>query len=374
MNTLPANLETVSAVELFSEPEMLNKMIAQIAIVVEEHEPDISTEKGRKEIGSLAYQVSRSKTYIDDKGKEMVSEWKAKAKTVDAQRKHWRDSLDGMRDQIKKPLDDWQAAEDKRLEVHSEAIQQIDLIVSNALMAIESSQVSQAIKNLADHCKRDWQEFDDHAKEKITTAMETLTAKELEIKTREAEQKELEELRAANALREEADRKAKAALEKKEREDAIAQKAADDARVAAEETAAKEKALSEKRELEAKQATEAAERAAEDAKLREQRAIEQAAIDKSVAEKEAQTAAIEAEARAVEKATLAAYAERARIEAEKAAEVAAAAKREANKKHHAKINNEAKADFIEGGLSDDQAKLAVKLLAQKKIRHSVISY
>ena len=39
---------------------------------------DISTEKGRDEIRSMARKIASSKTAIDNMGKELKSEWKAK--------------------------------------------------------------------------------------------------------------------------------------------------------------------------------------------------------------------------------------------------------------------------------------------------------
>jgi hypothetical protein len=73
-------------------------------------------------------------------------------------------------------------------------------------------------------------------------------------------------------------------------------------------------------------------------------------------------------------------AERARIQeierqkAEKQREEAEAAAREADKKHRASINNQAMSALIGGGLSEDQAKLAVKLIASRKVPHIQIKY
>ena len=46
----------------------------------------------------------------------MVSDWKAKAKKVDAVRKHARDFLDGLKDEVRMPLTEWEAAEELRQE------------------------------------------------------------------------------------------------------------------------------------------------------------------------------------------------------------------------------------------------------------------
>lgn len=77
--------------------------------------PDASTEKGRKEIASLAYKVSRSKTAIDDAGKTLVADIKARASKIDAARKKARDTLDALRDEVRAPLTEWEA-EQARIE------------------------------------------------------------------------------------------------------------------------------------------------------------------------------------------------------------------------------------------------------------------
>lgn len=65
---------------------------------------DMNTEKGRKECASVAYAISRSKTAVDDYGKELVSGIKAQAKLIDQIRKPFRDQCDELRDSIRAPL------------------------------------------------------------------------------------------------------------------------------------------------------------------------------------------------------------------------------------------------------------------------------
>ena len=107
-------IETINAVEVFTGTalnELLEKIRAEVATIV----PDVSTVAGRKDVASTAYKVARSKTAIDDAGKELVAEWKAKSAEVDASRKKARDYLDKLRDEVRAPLDNWEA-EQKRIE------------------------------------------------------------------------------------------------------------------------------------------------------------------------------------------------------------------------------------------------------------------
>lgn len=84
--------------------------------------PDVSTDKARKAIKSAAYKVTRSKTLLDDAGKAHVADLKKKTKAIDINRKTLRDGLDELRDEIRKPVDDYEKAEADRLEKIEKAI------------------------------------------------------------------------------------------------------------------------------------------------------------------------------------------------------------------------------------------------------------
>jgi colicin import membrane protein len=61
---------------------------------------DIETDQGRKDIASLAYKVARSKTLIDNTGKDTVADWKKKTKLIDGYRKQARDFLDDLKEKV----------------------------------------------------------------------------------------------------------------------------------------------------------------------------------------------------------------------------------------------------------------------------------
>ena len=56
----------------FVENKNLDSILAEIESLATNFTPDISTAKGRKLIASQAYAVSRTKTFIDGLGKELV--------------------------------------------------------------------------------------------------------------------------------------------------------------------------------------------------------------------------------------------------------------------------------------------------------------
>lgn len=93
----------------FESVEAMDELLANIEKTHGTFEADPEDEEGRKQMRSVALQIAKKKTAIDDKGKALVGEWKRKAKAVDEVRKHARDTLDAMRDKVRKPADDYEA-------------------------------------------------------------------------------------------------------------------------------------------------------------------------------------------------------------------------------------------------------------------------
>ena len=114
-NNILTIVKDKTPLDVFSDGEAISVLLDLIKEEAAKFEPDMSTDGGRKEIASRAYQVSKAKTTLDNLGKQLVSEWKAKAKTVDNQRKTIRDTLDDLRDGIRQPLTDWENAEKERV-------------------------------------------------------------------------------------------------------------------------------------------------------------------------------------------------------------------------------------------------------------------
>lgn len=109
-------LEKSSALEVFTTTSKLEQLINEVKRQVESLVADVDTAEGRKDIASLAYQVARTKTYLDGIGKDLVTEYKELPKRIDAGRKYARDTLDGLKDQVRQPLDEWEAKQ-KRIEI-----------------------------------------------------------------------------------------------------------------------------------------------------------------------------------------------------------------------------------------------------------------
>jgi len=107
----------------------IDYVIEQIKKKCEDFRPEIpellKTEKGRKEIASFAYRVAKSKTMIDNAGAKLTEEWKAKSKKVDTERKKLRDTLDGIKDDIRKPLTEWENEQKAILQKKIDTINEI---------------------------------------------------------------------------------------------------------------------------------------------------------------------------------------------------------------------------------------------------------
>jgi hypothetical protein len=57
----------------------------------------MNDKKERDALKSYAYNLARTKTTVDNYGKELVSGIKAQAAVIDADRKFWRDNMDLLR-------------------------------------------------------------------------------------------------------------------------------------------------------------------------------------------------------------------------------------------------------------------------------------
>lgn len=311
--------------DVFARPEQIDPIIQRIRDEVKAHAPDLSTEKGRKEIASLAYKVSRSKTALDDAGKAMTEEIKKQAGQIDAARKKIRDQLDALRDEVRKPLTDWEAAEALRKQ---SALDAIEAVRSHGLPEeYSSADVAEAAARVkAIEAKPEYAEYLPQIEAARDNTLASLRVMYAAAKKQEDQAAELERLRADAEARAEADRI-------KAEQEAAAQAEADRVKREAEEAEAraKEEAARAAR-IEAEKA-EAARVAAEQEKAAA--AEREAELARQAREAEERHAREMADAKAREEA--AAQAERDRIAAERKAEEDARAKREADAAHRSKI-------------------------------------
>ena len=359
-----------TAMAVFSAENGLEPWLQQIRVEIDGFTPDISSRKGRDAIASMAYKVARSKTALDNVGKQLVDDLKEIPKKIDAERKRVRDTLDAWQEEVRRPLTEWQAAEDKRVDDHNDGIQRLkDLAVF-----AETPTAARVAKVIADlelvAIDDDWDEFvadAAQAKDKSLAALRSLLA------DRTQHEAELAEIAKFNAE--------KAEREQKERDAEITRKAVEQARIDSEQKAQAERDAATRREQELKDQAAAQQRAseqklrdaeaeAERQKLQIQLQAEQAERQKLQAEQD-RVAAEQRQAQAVEQARLdeIARSEQAAAEDRKQAEV-----READKAHKGRINRAALQAFIDGGMPEGCAKKAVILIASRMIPAISIQY
>ncbi|MDZ2011077.1 hypothetical protein M3J48_06230 [Klebsiella quasipneumoniae] len=250
-------IEKKNAMAVFTNNDQLDPLIEAIEKEARSLVPDVTTKKGRDAIASMAHKVARSKTYIDNAGKDLVAELKALPKQIDESRRVVRERLDALKDEVRRPLTEWEAeqerikAEEAMNALHVEALAMNEEFDRQLAARIESDHEMALLMNDA---------FDREQADKAAEAERQRIAHEEEIKrlaaaaaAREIEQRAQREREEA-ALREAA---LKAQAEQAERD-----------RIAAEQKAEADKQAA--IEAERRKAQEEADRIRREAEQREQ--------------------------------------------------------------------------------------------------------
>lgn len=314
-------LERASVQSLFLEPQLMAQILDTIATRAKAFTPNTSTATGRAEIAAMAHKVARSKTFLDDIGKEQVAELKERPKLIDAGRKRMRDYLDALKDEVRDPLTAWEIKE-AELEAAATRKQAADALAAKVAHDHEFA----ILLN---------QQFDQQREAKRLAAAQAIKDHEAQL-IRESEDRRK--------------REATEALEKAKRAKELAAQKLKDAKLQAER---------EKAELEQK-----IKDAAKHAEFLKAEAEARAERDR-VASVAHEKAAIEAE--------------RQRVAKQAEAEAAVKAKREANVKHRQAIELEAKISLLDAALmglllSDSQAETIITAIKEGYISHVSLTY
>lgn len=246
-------IEKKNAMAVFTNNDQLDPLIEAIEKEARSLVPDVTTKKGRDAIASMAHKVARSKTYIDNAGKDLVAELKALPKQIDESRRVVRERLDALKDEVRRPLTEWEAeqerikAEEAMNALHAEALE-MNIKFDRELAAKFEADHEMAL--LMD------KDFDRERADKAAEAERQRIAREEEIKRlaeekakREAEERHRAELEAA-ARREAEERAAKERAERERIEDIQRAEREKQAAVEAERRKAQEEADRIRREAE----------------------------------------------------------------------------------------------------------------------------
>lgn len=313
--------------------------------------PDLSTDKGRKAIASMARKVASSKTAFDAHGKELKEQYTVITSKIDADRKLFRDQCDALRDEIRKPLTDWENAEKDRVQAIQDKIAQfdsgrvdigspLDLIIS-VIAEIEAIEIDESFA-----------EQQEHAKLKKYECLEVLRKVQVAREKYEAEQAELERLRQAEALR-----------QQQERDAQIAREAAEKATREAEEKARFEAERVQREKLEAEQREARLKAEKEAALLREEQLKQQAIEREKQAEIDRQNA-IEAERKRIEREV------REKEEAERKEQE----RREADKTHKKQVCDAILAELAKINIDEKIGKDLIKAIYNNQIPNIKITF
>lgn len=217
-------IEKKDAADAFSSGEALEKILVKIENHVRQFKGDASTEEGRKEISSIAYKVARSKTALDDYGKSLTDEWRQKTQAVNAQRNIAKERLDALKEEVRRPLTEYEEVEEKRKKFFEDRITEI-VGMADFDSTPTSDLVQQRLDKLPELRLDNWDEFEDWAKRATKETEQLLTKMLAERIQSEKDAAELAQLRLEKAKAEEEARKLQAEKEQREREDKIRQEA-----------------------------------------------------------------------------------------------------------------------------------------------------
>lgn len=324
-------IEKQNAMAVFTTKEQLDPIIEAIEKEARSLVPDVSTRKGRDAIASMAHKVARSKTYIDNAGKDLVAELKALPKQIDESRRIVRERLEALKDEVRRPLTEWEAEQER-----IKAEQAMNAMHAEALVMNENIDLQRAIQFEADH--------------EMALLMNKDFDREREEQRRQAEQAQ------------------------RERDERLKQEAAEQARRDAEAMHKAEIEAAARREAEEKARAELAERQRVEA---EQRAAREKQEAEARAERE-KAAAVEAERRKAQE-----EAERIRREAEAKEQARIAEEkrikeeeecRAKDKAHRKEVNNKILADLIKVGASEDVAKNIITAIVKGEVFATKITY
>lgn len=309
-----------------------------------------SDPKGNKEARSHVYKLRQTRSAVDKVREAEKAESLRRGRMIDAEAKDIMAQITEMIDVHQKPLDEIDRKEKDRivaLQAKTDALIDAANIPAGLPISALEIRLKQVMDVVVDASFDEFMAPATTAKEK---AMAVLTAAIDAARKQEAEKAELERLRAELAARLQL-----------EREQRIAQEAAEKAKL---ETEAKAKTAADEAARRGREMMEAAAKRERDLAAQAEKAKQEAAA----AQERAARAAQEAEHRV-----------RLETAAKAAQEAAEQAKREANKNHKARVNREARDALVRESagsfaLSEETATMIVTLIVSGKIPRVSIYY
>ena len=259
---------------------------------------EISTERGRKAIASLAYKVARTGTAVDEAGKTLKKERMQGIDVLDAERKSFREGIAGLKEEIRRPLTEWENVDKVRIARHEEQFAAISAMFESR-HGCSSDRLREKLEAVQEWKERDWEEFGQIAKKVLENVEHWLTVHHAAALVAESEKLELDRLRKAAAEQAQKERDERIATEAAERERKRLEAVTAETERKAEERARSEEAA---RVAAEKRAQEAEAKAATRAELADRQAKEAARLGEAQAKRQAEFAVEQERKRAAEAA------------------------------------------------------------------------
>lgn len=351
--------------------EAFNSFYDEIRRETDALEYDLTTERGRKAIASMAYKVARTKTAIDDAGKLLTEEWREKISIIDASRRDIRAKLDALKDEVRAPLTEWEKAEEARLALANQIVTDLrnDAVIFGDDTAHDIANRLDAIKSLALDAAVLGGHFD-IAVNLRKTAIEALTNAHARLIKEEDDRRELERLRAAEAERIAREEQERVEADRIRREAEAAEKAKAEAERQRLAEIERER-LDQERQAEAIKAAEIAAAKAEAQRAEDARLAQEKAHEDALAAERKRADEAEAEAHRVAQQQW--HAEQIR-EAEAKRLAAEQEAREKDRKHRGEVMGAAKNAIVAMGVGAETAKKIVVAIVAGEIPNVTLRF
>jgi colicin import membrane protein len=317
---------------------------------------DLTVPEQDKQARSDRLSIGKKIAELDRVHAAVKAPLKAQVDLLDGERKRIKDGLLGIQDGIKSQIAEHEAAIKAVADALLHKAMQLAYLSqfeTQPTISVVRDRIAQLKSTVIDDSYGDQQALAALNKEKSLQVLEPMLLG-LEAQEKAAAEAEQARIEAENKAREE--REARIAAEAKEQAEREAAAAANKAKQDAEAAIERERQAKAKAEQDARDTAERAKKQAQDAAEK--------------AERDKQEAVARAEAEAKRKAE---QVERDRLAAIEQEHIATE-KREANKKHCAKINNAAVEALLECGISTDEAKAVVSAIAKGQIPAVSIKY
>lgn len=368
-STALAPIPKESALAVLTNAERFNSFYEEVAKTVRGVPVDLTTSSGRKAVAALAFKVVKSKTAIVAAADLLTEDARAQIAKVNESKKDIQTRLDALRDEVRKPLSDWEAAEERREELVTIGLQALrDAAVIRAdetALQIEERLTGLLNAPLSQDDYRDAYGIAMNLREHAITALTEGKARAVQAEADAAELATLREQRQSRALedQERAEREAEAKREQEAQEQAERDESA---RIKREEEAEATRVENEKQSERDRLARE--EQIAENARLETQRLADEAAEQQRVETQRQHDEELESERRKTQEADT----ERQRLADEATerdrlaqVEIDAAAARQKDRAHKAAVMAAAKVaimSVIEETTGEPNEKAAVNIV------------